>query len=73
MKVENLEERVKELSFHLAGELKDLNKVRLAVQIAYGSMVAKLFEDVIRESVEECFMENRYATNSMTDDDYGGG
>ena len=72
MKVENLEERVKELSFHLAGELKDLNKVRLAVQIAYGSMVAKLFEDVIRESVEECFMENRYA-NKPYDDGYGGG
>ena len=62
MNVDNLKERVEELSFHLASELKDLKKVKLAVQIAYGSMVAKLFEDVIRESVEECFMENRYAS-----------
>ena len=72
MDVENLKERVEELSFHLASELKDLTKVKLAVRIAYGSMVANLFDDVIRESVDECFMENRYA-NKTYDDDYGGG
>jgi len=73
MDVENLKERVEELSFHLASELKDLTKVKLAVRIAYGSMVANLFDDVIRDAVDECFMENRYASNPMHDDDYGGG
>ena len=53
---------VEELSFHLASELKDLAKVKQAVRIAYGSMIASHFEDVIREAVEECFMENRYAS-----------
>jgi len=53
---------VEELSFHLANELKDLAKVKQAVRIAYGSMIASHFEDVIREAVEECFMENRYAS-----------
>ena len=64
---------VEELSFHLASELKDLTKVKQAVRIAYGGMVAELFDDVIREAVDECFMENRYASNPMHDDDYGGG
>jgi hypothetical protein len=72
MNVDNLKERVEELSFHLASELKDLAKVKQAVQIAYGNMIASHFEDVIRESVEECFMENRYA-NKPYDDGYGGG
>ena len=62
MNVDNLKERVEELSFHLASELKDLAKVKQAVRIAYGSMIASHFEDVIREAVEECFMENRYAS-----------
>ena len=64
---------VEELSFHLASELKDLAKVKQAVRIAYGSMIASLYDDVIREAVDECFMENRYASNPMHDDDYGGG
>ena len=73
MDVSWLKEMVAELSFHLANELKDLEKVKLAVRIAYGDMVAKLFDDVIREAVDECFMENRCASNPMHDDDYGGG
>mgnify|MGYP003152445363 CR=1 FL=1 len=64
---------VEELSFHLASELKDLAKVKQAVRIAYGSMIASHFEGVIRDAVDECFMENRYASNPMHDDDYGGG
>ena len=62
MDVTWLKEMVAELSFHLANELKDLAKVKQAVRIAYGSMIASHFEDVIREAVEECFMENRYAS-----------
>ena len=73
MNIDNLKERVEELSFHLASELKDLTKVKLAVRIAYGSMIASHFEGVIRDAVDECFMENRYASNPMHDDDYGGG
>ena len=73
MDVTWLKEMVEELSFHLASELKDLAKVKQAVRIAYGGMVAELFDDVIREAVDECFMENRYASNPMHDDDYGGG
>ena len=64
---------VEELSFHLASELKDLTKVKQAVRIAYGSMIASFYDDVIREAVDECFMENRCASNPMHDDDYGGG
>ena len=73
MDVTWLKEMVEELSFHLASEIKDLAKVKQAVRIAYGGMVAELFDDVIREAVDECFMENRYASNPMHDDDYGGG
>jgi len=75
MDVSWLKEMVEELSFHLASELKDLEKVKLAVRIAYGDMVAKLFDDVIRESVDEWFMEERAAWSElhMLDDDYGGG
>ena len=73
MDVTWLKEMVEELSFHLASELKDLAKVKQAVRIAYGGMVAELFDDGIREAVDECFMENRYASNPMHDDDYGGG
>ena len=64
---------VEELSFHLASELKDLTKVKQAVRIAYGSMIASFYDDVIREAVDECFMENRYASEARHDDDYGGG
>ena len=73
MDVTWLKEMVEELSFHLASELKDLAKVKQAVRIAYGGMVAELFDDVIREAVDECFMENRYASEARHDDDYGGG
>ena len=73
MDVTWLKEMVEELAFHLASELKDLAKVKQAVRSAYGGMVAELFDDVIREAVDECFMENRYASNPMHDDDYGGG
>ena len=73
MDVTWLKEMVEELSFHLASELKDLTKVKQAVRIAYGSMIASFYDDVIREAVDECFMENRYASEARHDDDYGGG